>query len=193
MTSPALWLRQHDSPCQTVTNAFRQWLLALMSFSAQSKRERLCCISGRTVCQMFGHYLMPQEMLGQPGGFLSMTARRRRDRRVSWMVIAKHVILSEVEESPVCSIVLNAKHAVNTFARRRRRPFGFVSTTVREQAGRAFFPSPFPCQELRRADRNVRPTFTNASSQCGRPQGTPLHWQRDVMRMGCLTGGVGVS
>ena len=46
------------------------------------------------------------------------------------MVIAKHVILSEVEESPVYSIGLNAKNAVNTFARRRRRPFGFVSMTV---------------------------------------------------------------
>ncbi len=33
------------------------------------------------------------------------------------MVIAKHVILSAVEESPVYSIVLKAKHAVNTFAR----------------------------------------------------------------------------
>ena len=46
------------------------------------------------------------------------------------MVIAKHVILSEVEESPVYSIVLNDKNAVNTFARRRRRPFGFLSMTV---------------------------------------------------------------
>ena len=54
----------------------------------------------------------------------------RPDRQSSQMVIAKHVILSEVEESPVYSIGLNAKNAVNTFARRRRRPFGFVSMTV---------------------------------------------------------------
>ena len=110
------------------------------------------------------HDPMLQKMLRQPGGFLSMTARRRRDRRVSWMVIAKHVILSEVEESPVYSIGLNAKNAVNTFARRRRRPFGFVSTTARPQAGQASFPSPFPCHELRRADKNVRPTFKNVPS-----------------------------
>ena len=51
------------------------------------------------------------------------------------MVIARHVILSEVEESPVFTLVLNATHAVNTFARRHRWPFAFVSTTVREQAG----------------------------------------------------------
>ena len=111
----------------------------------------------------------------------------RPDGKISPMLIAKHVILSAGEESPVCSIVLNVKHAANTFARRPRRPFAFHGTTVREQAGQAFFPPPFTCQELRRADRNVRlpaqrsaclcvharrqalqagPTFSNLSSAC---------------------------
>ena len=89
------------------------------------------------------------------------------------MVIARHVILSEVEESPVYSIGLNAKNAVDTFARRRRRPFGFVSTTVREQAGRAFLPSPFPCQELRRADRNVCLPAQRTALQAGAHKGRP--------------------
>ena len=62
------------------------------------------------------------------------------------MVIAKHVILSAVEESPVYSIGLNAKNAVNTFARRHRWHPGYLGTTVRAQAGQAFLPSPFPCQ-----------------------------------------------
>ena len=40
------------------------------------------------------------------------------------MAIAKHVILSAAEESPVCSAVLNAKYALITFARGLRQGAG---------------------------------------------------------------------
>ena len=40
------------------------------------------------------------------------------------MAIAKHVILSAAEESPVCSAVLNAKYALITFARGLRQSAG---------------------------------------------------------------------
>ena len=51
-----------------------------------------------------------------------------------------HVILSGVEESPVCSIVLRPETHGNTFARRHPQPDGILSMTILANEWRMHYP-----------------------------------------------------
>ena len=56
---------------------------------------------------------------------------------------------------PICGTRLDILHLRDIHS----RVIGASVAGAREKTGRVFFRSPFPCQELRRADKNVRPTF----------------------------------